>query len=97
MTADGVALGLIVMGLVSSAVVAAAGSEPRLGLRVLLDFLLAAGLIRLPGPQSWSSLGAVVALIVVRQIATRGLSLAPAPRAPPSEVTRSAPVARRIQ
>ena len=97
MTADAVALGVIVLGLVSSAVVAAAGSVPRLGLRVLLDFLLAAGLIRLAGPQSWSSLGAVVALIVVRQIASRGLSVAPAPRRTPARSDPQRRAGRQIQ
>lgn len=83
MSTDQVALGVIVVGLLSGVIVASAGRAPVLGVQVVLDFLLAAGLIRLTGPQAWSTLGAVAAVIVVRQIAARGLHAASATRTVP--------------
>lgn len=42
-------------------------------LPVLLDLLLAAGLLRLTGEQSWSSLGAAAAIIAIRKLALAGV------------------------
>lgn len=43
------------------------------GLRVLLDFLLAAGLLRLGQTGTWTPLLLAALTLVVRQVATRGL------------------------
>ena len=73
MTVDQLSLGIIAAGLVSGATVVAAARTPVQGLRVVLDFLLAAGLLRLVGPQEWSTLAVVAAVILVRQVAGRGV------------------------
>lgn len=91
MPADVAAAALVVLGLVSGAVVAALGRHAREGLRVLLDFLVAAGLIRLLGPQSWSALAVAAATIAVRQLAGRGLSVRT-----PSLQTRPGPAGRAV-
>lgn len=43
-------------------------------LPLLLDFLMAAGLIRLAGQLSWNSILLTVAIIVVRKLAAFGVS-----------------------
>lgn len=94
MLLDALAGVLVGTGLVTGLIVAGAARAPREGLKVLLDFLLAAGLLRLMGPQSWATLTAAAVTIAVRQVAGRGLA-APGPlwsrarRAQPSGVGTS--------
>lgn len=46
----------------------------RCALPLLLDFLMAAGLIRLAGDLSWSSILLTVAIIAVRKVAAFGVA-----------------------
>lgn len=66
---------LVVLGLASGAVVAVLGRSPREGLLVLLDFLVAAGLVRLLGPQTWTTLGVAALVIAVRHLAGYGVTV----------------------
>lgn len=75
MPLDAVVTGFVAAGLVSAVIVAAVGRAPREGLRVLLDFLLAAGLLRLLGPQSWTTLAVAALIIVIRQVAGHGITV----------------------
>lgn len=70
---DVLAAPLVGAGLVSGAIVALVARAPREGLRSLLDFLLAAGLIRLTGDLTWTTLLLAAATIAVRQVVGRGL------------------------
>ncbi|HLZ38745.1 MAG TPA: hypothetical protein VKP64_13545 [Mycobacteriales bacterium] len=47
------------------------------GVRVLLDLLLAAGLLRLAATSGWSQLAAAAALVAVRRLLTIALREAP--------------------
>ncbi|MET9155580.1 hypothetical protein ABZX82_30535 [Streptomyces griseoflavus] len=69
------ALTTTVFGLVASAVVLVAARRPRAALAVLLDFLTAAGLLRLTGEPSWDAVAAATAVIAVRKLVTAGLRL----------------------
>lgn len=63
-----------VLGLVSAALVLARTRDGRLGLKVLLEFLLAAGLLRLSGEPSPQALLVAALIVVIRRLATFGLS-----------------------
>ncbi len=41
---------------------------------LLLDFLLAAGLLRLTADQSWEAIGSTALVVVLRQVASRGIA-----------------------
>jgi hypothetical protein len=60
-----------VLGLLSAAVVLAAERDVRTGLRVLLDFLVAGGVLRLGGDPSWREVASAAALVAVRQLLAR--------------------------
>lgn len=60
-------------GLAAGITVALTARAPREGLRTLLDFLLAAGLLHLAAGASWSSLAVAAITLVVRRIATAPL------------------------
>ena len=55
------------MGVLASGLVLL-GRRTGLALRVLLDFLLAAGLLRLSARPDWPELGAAVVIIAVRRL-----------------------------
>ncbi|MFY1682435.1 hypothetical protein ACN265_12935 [Micromonospora sp. WMMD730] len=65
----------------------------RTALRVLLDLLVAAGLLRLAGGRSWSALATAAAVVVLRHLLSAGLnaaaSTAPPPTAPPTTDPRT--------
>jgi hypothetical protein len=63
-----VALVVTAGGLVAGAVVLAATRRGVLALQVLLDFLLAAGLLRLTGHPGWAALGAAAGVVVLRRL-----------------------------
>ena len=63
-----VALLVTGFGLVSAAAVLARSRDGRLALRVLLEFLTAAGLLRLAGGPGWPEIGAVAAVVAVRRL-----------------------------
>jgi hypothetical protein len=63
-------------GLVVAVVALARTRRIPLSLALLLDFFTAASLLRLAGPPTWSSLAAAALTITIRQLASRGLSIA---------------------
>ena len=66
--AGGAALAVTVGGPVAAAVVLASRRAPFLALKVLLDFLLAAGLLRLTGRPGWPVLAGAAAVVVLRRL-----------------------------
>ena len=60
------ALGITAAGLVAAAVTLVATRRPLLSVQVLLDFLLAAGLLRLTGSPGWPALAAAAAVVALR-------------------------------
>jgi uncharacterized membrane protein len=70
------ALVVTAAGLVAAGVTLARTRQIAWAMTILLDFFTAAGLLRLVGPPSWSSLAAVALTISVRQLASLGLRLA---------------------
>jgi len=60
-------------GLVAAAVVLAAARSARAAMAVLLDFLTAAGLLRLVGEPTWDALAAAAAVVAVRKLVVAGL------------------------
>lgn len=67
------ALLLTAAGFVSAATVLVTTRRWMCALAVLLDFLLASGLLRLAAPPTWQALATAAGTLVVRQIALRGL------------------------
>ncbi len=67
------ALAVTALGLVAAAVVLAATRHPLSALTVLLDFLLAAGLLRLTGQPGWPALATAAAVVAVRRLVGIGL------------------------
>ncbi|HYZ09934.1 MAG TPA: hypothetical protein VE709_15390 [Pseudonocardiaceae bacterium] len=67
---------LLVVGaaLVAAAAVLASSRQPREALAVLLEFLTAAGLLRLAGTPSWSSLLTAAVIIALRRLISAGLN-----------------------
>lgn len=76
---------VLTSGLVSGVIVAVAARRPREGLRCLVDFLLAASLVRLTGPATWTAILLAVVTIFVRQVVGQALR-----RASTSRVAASA-------
>lgn len=68
------ALVCTVAGLVAAALVGAATRDVRAALPVLMEFLLAAGLLRLSTAVGWRALAAAAALVVVRRLLVAGLA-----------------------
>ena len=69
-------------GLLLGALVALASRRPRDGLAVVLDFVLAAGLLRLALLDSWTAIASVTLVVVVRRLAVTGLRQAAGAGAP---------------
>lgn len=70
---DQAALICTIAGLLAGAATAAAARNGRLGLRVALDFWLAAGLLRLAGPVSVTTVATAAGLLVIRELVMFGL------------------------
>lgn len=68
-----VALGLTAAALLAAAVVLAATRRPLLALKVLLDLLLAAGLLRLTGNPGWTAIATAAVVVVLRRLVSLGL------------------------
>jgi hypothetical protein len=64
----GAAVVCTVLGLTCAAGVLVRTRDPRLGLAVLLDFLLAAGLLRLGGDPQWRALVTAALVVAVRKL-----------------------------
>ena len=67
------ALVVTAAGLVAAAVALAATRRPLVALGVLLDFLLAAGLLRLIGRPGWPVLATAAAIVALRRLIGFGL------------------------
>ncbi len=61
-------------GIVLAALTLVLFRRPLLALHVLLDLLLAAGLLRLSVDASWQSIAVTAVVIAVRHVVTRGLT-----------------------
>ena len=59
--------------LVAGAVAFLSTGRPGLALSVLLDLLMAAGLLRLAGDPGWQALATVAAIVVLRRLIRTGL------------------------
>ena len=68
------ALAVTAAGIVC-AIGVAARAGPRTAVPVLLDFLLAAGLLRLTATQEWDRIAATALIVIIRHIVSAGLSL----------------------
>ncbi len=64
------------LGVVAALLGAASAGDPRAGLWMMLDLWMAAGLLRLASAPTWSSIGGVAALILVRKLVVFTLSRA---------------------
>lgn len=74
---------IVVMGLASALAVLLSGGGPGGALAVLLDFLLAAGLLRLSQAQTWAAIATAALTVVIRKLAVAGFSAHAAGRRPP--------------
>ena len=72
-----------VLGLVCAAAVLARTRQPGQALPVLLEFLLAAGLLRLTSDATWGALATAAAIVGVRRLVGYGLR-------PPARTSRAA-------
>jgi hypothetical protein len=70
------ALVLTIAGLAVGGLTLARTRQIPLSLSVLLDFFVAAGLLRLVGPPTWPTLATAALGLTVRQVANRGLRVA---------------------
>jgi hypothetical protein len=66
---------IVAAGLVCALAVLLAGGGPRTAMAVLLDFLLAAGLLRLSMAQTWTAIAVAALTGVIRKVAVAGFSL----------------------
>ncbi len=67
------ATGIGLAALVAAALTLAVTRRPALALSVLLDLLLAAGLLRLAGDPGWESIATVASIVVLRRLIGFGL------------------------
>ncbi|MBG6104618.1 hypothetical protein IW249_005032 [Micromonospora vinacea] len=65
------------LALVTGVITTLSTGALRVGVRVLLDLLTAAGLLRLAGDPGWNGLAGAVAIIALRQLLGAALSGAP--------------------
>jgi len=70
---DGIALGLTAAALIAAGVVLVATRRPAAAMPVLLEFLTAAGLVRLAAEPTWSRLLGAAAVVAVRRLLVGGL------------------------
>ncbi len=77
------ALVLTAVGVLLGLATSAATRQFRAGLPLLLDFLLAAGLLRLALLDSWVAIATVAAIVAIRKVTTAGIRLATLTRAAP--------------
>ncbi|MFD0890898.1 hypothetical protein ACFQ08_40660, partial [Streptosporangium algeriense] len=74
----GTAVSLILaMGLVASLAVLARGAGPRGAMAVLLDFLVAAGLLRLSQAQTWTAIALAALTVAIRKVVVAGFLVRP--------------------
>ena len=75
---------VVVAALLVSGLVLLVTRKVPAALPVLLDLLLAAGLLRLSATASWQAIGSAGAIVVVRKLATLGIAAARRARAEPA-------------
>jgi hypothetical protein len=75
---------VIAAALVLSALTLLATRRVAAALPVLLDLLLAAGLLRLSATASWQAIASAAAIVVIRKLATTGITAARRARAEPA-------------
>ncbi|GHH68615.1 hypothetical protein GCM10017673_17950 [Streptosporangium violaceochromogenes] len=66
---------LVVMGLACALAVLLSGGGPRGAMAVLLDFLLAAGLLHLSQAQTWAAITVAAVTTVIRKVVVAGFLL----------------------
>ncbi|MET9019677.1 hypothetical protein ABZV93_06830 [Actinopolymorpha sp. NPDC004070] len=71
----GAVIVLVVFGLVAASAALVFGAGIRTALSVLLEFLVAAGLLRLSLAHTWMAILLAVATIVIRRIIVAGFSI----------------------
>lgn len=91
--ADAVALLITAAGVVSALAVLLATRRPWTAAPVLLDMLLAAGLLRLLGEVTWQRIASAALLVTIRHIATAGIGLGRRARTSPPGPGRLTPPA----
>jgi len=67
------ALAITAAGLVAGALTLARTRSPSLAMSVLLDLLLAAGLLRLTGGPAWGALATIASIVAIRRLIGSGL------------------------
>ena len=72
---------IVLFGLLAASVVTARSRSLRVGVPVLLEFLLAAGLIRLSSTDTWSAIAVAAVVLGIRRLVVLRLGLPPPRRA----------------
>jgi|GEM_PF-6368681 len=85
---------IVVMGLASAFAVLLSGGTAGTALGVLLDFLLAAGLLRLSQAQTWAAIITAALTVLIRKLAAVGFSARAAGRRPPGRPAAPTPSGR---
>jgi hypothetical protein len=75
---------VVAAGLALSALTLLSTRRVTTALPVLLDLLLAAGLLRLSATASWQAIASAAAIVVIRKLATLGITAARRARAQPA-------------
>ncbi|PWR05684.1 hypothetical protein DKT68_25770 [Micromonospora acroterricola] len=74
---DGLVTAVTALALVAGVVVVLSTGAGRTAIRVVLDLLIAAGLLRLVGDPGWNGLAGAAAVIALRQLLWAALGAAP--------------------
>jgi hypothetical protein len=77
---------VVAAALVLSALALVVTRRVGVALPILLDLLLAAGLLRLSATGSWQAIASAAAIVVIRKLATLGISVGRRARAGPPAV-----------
>jgi len=75
---------VVAAGLALSALTLLSTGRIGVALPVLLDLLLAAGLLRLSATASWQAIASAAAIVLIRKLATLGITAARRARARPA-------------
>jgi hypothetical protein len=75
---------VVAAGLALSALTLLSTRRMTTALPVLLDLLLAAGLLRLSATASWQAIASAAAIVLIRKLATLGITAARRARAEPA-------------
>ncbi len=75
---------VVAAGLALSALTLLSTRRMTTALPVLLDLLLAAGLLRLSATASWQAIASAAAIVVIRKLATLGITAARRARSEPA-------------